>query len=166
VALLGLRDGLEPVGVASRVLSRDQLVAVFPRGDVRAQAGSVALADLAGLTFADFPAGTSGRAQSDTAFASAGLTRDVAFEADSATLILGLVAAGLAVTLLAPGTVARSGADVVTAELHDGPARVEYLAWDASAPRTVATAFLAVVGGFVSANAEAGPEEDSGPASL
>ncbi len=53
------------------------------------ETGALTLHDLAGATFADFPAGTSGRAQSDAAFASAGLTRDVAFEADSATLSSG-----------------------------------------------------------------------------
>ncbi|MFK3679290.1 LysR family transcriptional regulator [Microbacterium sp. NPDC090218] len=145
VALLGLREGVDPVGVASRTLSRDRLVAVFPREHELAGASVVGLGDLAGLTFADFPAATSGRAQSDAAFASAGLTRDVAFEADSATLILGLVSAGLAVTLLAPGTVERSGADVAVAEVSDGPARVEHLAWDIAAPRNVARAFLEVV---------------------
>ena len=119
------------------------------------------------MTFADFPAGTSGRAQSDGAFLAAGLSRDVAFEADSATLILGLVEAGLAVTLLAPGTVARSAAHVVTAQVHGGPVRVEYLAWDAAAARQVARAFVAVVDALVDAPAydEAGPEMNSEPAS-
>lgn len=154
VALLGLRHDLKPVGVATRALSTDRLVAVLPRRHKLAGSGTIGLRDLAGLTFADFPASTSGRLQSDTAFASAGIERDVAFEADSASMILGLVAAGLAVTLLAPGTVALSGADVVTAELHDGPVRVELLAWDVDAPRNVAKAFLSVV-------ATAGPGEVS-----
>lgn len=145
IALLGLRDGVDPVGVASRALTRERLVAVFPRGHELARRGSIELDDVAGMTFADFPAGTSGRAQSDAAFSAAGLTRDVAFEADSATLILGLVESGLAVTLLAPGTVARSGFEVATAEVRGGPVRVEYLAWDLAAPRNVARAFIAVV---------------------
>lgn len=145
ITLLGLRDGLEPVGVASYALSREQLVAVFPRGHEVALRNSIELEDIAGMTFADFPAATSGRAQSDAAFAAAGLTRDVAFEADSATLILGLVESGLAVTLLASGTVERSGFDVATAEVRGGPVRVEYLAWDIAAPRNVARAFVAVM---------------------
>ncbi|QNA92527.1 MULTISPECIES: LysR family transcriptional regulator [unclassified Microbacterium] len=165
VALLGLREGVEPSGVAWRALARTPLVAVLPRDHPLAERGTVDLVDLAGLSFADFPAATSGRAQSDAAFASAGLTRDVAFEADSAMLILGLVAAGLAVTLLAPGTVARSGVDVATADVRDGPVRVEYLAWDAAAPRSVARAFLPFADAVGSENAEAGPETNSGPAS-
>lgn len=165
VALLGLREGTEPLGVASRVLARDRLVAAFPHGHELAEAGTVTLLDLAGATFADFPAGTSGRAQSDAAFTSAALTRDVAFEADSATLLLGLVAAGLAVTLLAPGTIALSSADVATAQVRDGPVRVEYLAWDLAEPRNVARAFLAIMDDVAPGNAKAGPEENSGPAS-
>lgn len=165
VALLGLREGVEPSGVASRVLSRDRLVAALPRGDERSDKDVVTLQELAGATFADFPAGSSGRAQSDAAFASAGLTRDVAFEADSATLLLGLVSAGLAVTLLAPGTIARSGADVATAEVRDGPLRVEHLAWDRAVPRNVARAFLAVIDDVVPGSVKAGPEKNSGPAS-
>ncbi|MFJ6427762.1 MULTISPECIES: LysR family transcriptional regulator [Microbacterium] len=167
IALLGLREGVEPAGVESRVLSRDPLVAVLPRGHELADAESIALDDVAGMTFADFPAATSGRAQSDGAFAAAGLTRDVAFEADSATLILGLVEAGLAVTLLAPGTVDRSGFDVATVEVRGGPVRVEHLAWGGVSPRNVARAFMAVMDDVIDAPAhdEAGPETNSGPAS-
>ena len=149
VALLGLREGVEPSGVSSRVLSRDRLVAVVPRGHELAARRTVDLKELAGRAFADFPAGTSGRAQSDAAFSAAGLERDVSFESDSATLILGLVAAGLAVTLLAPGTVARASAEVATVDVRNGPVRVEYLAWDGSAPRSVARAFVAVVEAFL-----------------
>lgn len=145
IALLGLREGVDPVGVASRALSHERLVAVFPRSHELARRNSIELDDIAGMTFADFPAATSGRAQSDAAFAAAGLTRDVAFEADSAALILGLVESGLAVTLLAPGTVERSGCEVATASVRGGPVRVEYLAWDVAAPRNVARAFVAVV---------------------
>ncbi|MBO0979436.1 LysR family transcriptional regulator [Microbacterium sp. SD291] len=142
VALLGLREESRPGGVALRVLARERLVAAVPRSHSLALSASIDLADLAGEVFADFPAGTSGRAQSDTAFAAAGVPRDVAFEADSAELILGLVSAGLAVTLLAPGVVARAHADVAAVAVADGPVRVEYAAWDAQAPRSVAGAFL------------------------
>ncbi|KJL18582.1 HTH-type transcriptional regulator GltC [Microbacterium oxydans] len=145
VALLGLRDGVDPAGVGFRVLARESLVAVLPRGHVLARRSSIELEDIAGMTFADFPMATSGRAQSDAAFAAAGLTRDVAFEADSASLLLGLVESGLAVTLLAPGVVERSGFEVDTSHVRGGPVRVEHLAWDAAAPRNVARAFIAVV---------------------
>lgn len=158
VALLGLREGLVPKGVASSVLSTDDLVAVLHPGHAFAERASVDLRDLADMTFADFPAATSGRAQSDAAFAAAGVSRDVAFEADSAELLLGLVAAGLAVTLLAPGVVADSRADVVAVEVRNGPARVEHVAWDAGAPRSVARAFLRVLEAHGHRHAEAGPK--------
>ncbi|HWS49647.1 MAG TPA: LysR family transcriptional regulator [Microbacterium sp.] len=147
VALLGLREDVRPAAIASRLLASERLVVVVPPAHALADAASVGIRDLSGMTFADFPAGTSGRAQSDAAFAAADVDRDVAFEADSAELILGLVEAGLAVTLLAPGVVARSKADVVTLDLQRGPVRNEYVAWDAAAPRSVARALLAVLEG-------------------
>lgn len=165
VAFLGLRQGVQPKGVSSRALSRERLVAVFPRGHALVKGKAITLEEIADLTFADFPAGTSGRAQSDEAFAAAGLTRDVAFEADSATLILSLVAAGLAVTLLAPGTVEGSADDVVTAEVLDGPERVEYLSWGNRSSRNVTRAFLDIVAELKPRNAKAGPEETPEPAS-
>jgi DNA-binding transcriptional LysR family regulator len=127
------------------VLARSRLVAAVPSTHALAQRRSIRLIDLADDTFADFPAGTSGRAQSDGAFAAAGLTRDVAFEADSAELILGLVAKGLAVSLLAPGVISRAGAGVTAVPVSDGPERVEYAAWHPQTARTVARAFLALL---------------------
>jgi len=147
VAFLGLRADVEPSGVAHRLLGRERLVAAMPPEHALARRTEIRLADIAGETFADFPAGTSGRAQSDLPFASAGLTRDVAFEAGSADLILGLVAAGLAVSMLAPGVVARSSADVSAVAIADGPQRAEHVVWHQQQPRAVARAFLAGLGG-------------------
>ncbi len=145
IALLGLREGVVPEGVASRILETESLQAVVATDHPFAAEGSVALKDLAGETFADFPVGTAGRAQSDGAFRAVGVERDVAFEADSAELILDLVASGLAVTLLAPGVVRRSAARVAVVDVQGGPARSEHLAWHATDPRSAARAFLGVV---------------------
>lgn len=145
VGLLGLREGSAALGVSSLVLARERLVAALPRTHRLAGRRRIRIADLEGEVFADFPAGTSGRAQSDTAFAAAGIERDVAFEADSAALILGLVSSGLAVTLLAPGVIARTGADAVPLEVVDGPVRIEYAAWHDQAPRQVALAFREIL---------------------
>lgn len=170
-ALLGLRAGAEPRGIAARVLSRERLVAAVPQGHRLAGRGRVRLVDLADETFADFPSGTSGRAQSDAAFAAKGISRDVAFEADSAALILGLVNAGVAVTLLAPGVVAGASSDTVAVGLVDGPERIEYAAWDDRSPRGVTSALLRELAtvtshrsGSVTLDDEAGPEESSEPA--
>ncbi|MGP6171223.1 LysR substrate-binding domain-containing protein [Microbacterium sp. A204] len=144
VALLGLREGVVPASVAVRQLARGRLLAVLPGSHRLASRRRVSLADLADETFADFPAGTSGRAQSDAAFESLGISRDVAYEADSADLILSLVSAGLAIALLPPGIARETGA-VVALRLVDGPVRVEYAAWDQLAPRSVTRAFVAVI---------------------
>lgn len=145
VALLGLREGAEPNGVAAREIGRERLVLAVPPTHRLSGRARVRLADLADEVFADFPAGTSGRAQGDAAFAASGISRDVAFEADSSELLLGLVSEGLAVALLAPGAIAASHTDAVAVELGDGPVRVQYVAWDDRAPRSVSTAFLRVV---------------------
>ncbi|CAH0124396.1 HTH-type transcriptional regulator GltC [Microbacterium foliorum] len=182
-ALLGLRPGVEPRGVAVRELSRERLVAAVPRAHRLAGRRRVRLADLADETFADFPSGTSGRAQSDAAFAAAGIARDVAFEADSAALMLGLVSAGVAVTLLAPGAVASAASGVVAVAVSDGPERIEYAAWDARSPRGVTSALLRAIEALApigrdtatpddaatpddgaTPDDEAGPEESSEPA--
>ena len=166
VALLGLREGIVPDGVASRELAREPLVAVLPSTHRLAERAALVLEDLADEVFADFPAGTSGRAQSDAAFAASGIRRDVAFEADSVELLLGLVAAGLAVTLSAPGVVGAARSHLSTAEITRGPVRVEHAAWDAKAPRAVAMAFLRILPDSTARpNGETGPEESSGPAS-
>lgn len=142
VGFLGLRDGSVPQGVGHRMLARERLVAVLPRTHPLAGRRRIRLADIADEAFADFPAGSAGRAQSDAAFAGAGLTRDVAFEADSAELLLALVDAGLAVTLLPPGVPAAAASAVVAVAVADGPVRVEHAAWDERAPRSAAVAFL------------------------
>nr|WP_201469636.1 LysR substrate-binding domain-containing protein [Microbacterium hydrocarbonoxydans] len=146
VALLGLHADAVLRGIGARELGRERLVAAVPPGHRLSDRTDVGLADLATEVFADFPAGTSGRAQGDTAFAASGLSRDVAFEADSSELILGLVAEGLAVALLAPGVIAASSTGAVAVEVTDGPVRVQYVVWDERAPRSVASAFLRVIG--------------------
>jgi DNA-binding transcriptional LysR family regulator len=164
VAFLGLREDSMPRGVSTREIGRDRLVAAVPPAHVLAGRSDIALSDLAGLTFADFPAGTSGRAQSDVAFAAAGVERDVAFEADSAELLIGLVAADLAVSLLAPAVLEGRHRDVIAVPIRQGPVRIEYVAWDADAPRSVARAFLRVVDAAASTQ-RGGPGKAPGPAS-
>lgn len=159
IALLGLREGSVPKGVAVRVLARERLVAaVAPTHRLSGRTG-VRIVDLVDEVFADFPAGTSGRAQGDAAFASSGVARDVAFEADSSELILGLVSEGLAIALLAPAVIVGSSTGAVAVELADGPTRVQYVAWDDRAPRGVAIAFLEVIDSMIDVTEdETGPE--------
>lgn len=140
-AVLGLAEQTPPRGVAWRELNRERLVAVLSEGHRHAGRRRLRLTDLAKDTFVDFPADAPGRAQSDIAFAQAGVRRDVAFEVMGIELMLDLVRRDLAVALLSPAVVP-SGAGLRTVEVPDGPRRVEYLAWDDFNPSPAARAFL------------------------
>ncbi|MEU2038254.1 LysR family transcriptional regulator [Nocardia niwae] len=144
VAFLGLPVTARPRGVAAHELARDRLVAVVARDHPLAGAPTVDLRRLSSEIFVDLPAGTAGRLQSDHAFAAAGLDRDVAFEVTSADYIARLVRPGLAVAML-PSAYTPQLEGVVTIEVADAPARVEYVIWSRSRP-PAATAFLAVLG--------------------
>lgn len=151
VAVLGFPDDVPVERVATRVLARERLVAVVPEGHPLAASraaggGGAGLADLAGETFADFPTDTPGRAQSDRAFAAAGVHREVAFEAMDVGLLFDLVRNGLVVTIMAEGLV-RGQPGVHAVPLSDGPTRVEYLAWSGFNPSPAALAFLEFLAG-------------------
>ena len=141
VAVLGLPEQVHPDRVESRVLARERHVAVLDAGHRLAGRKRLRLADLARETFADFPAETPGRAQSDLAFAAAGVQRAVTFESSTAGLLVDLVGQGLAVALLPPAIVpALPG--LATVAVSDGPVRVEHLAWARFNPSPATTAFL------------------------
>lgn len=148
-ALIGLRADALPDGVARRELARDRLVAVVPAVHRLRSRAKIRLEDLQGEVFADFPSGSSGRAQADSAFAASGIVRDVAYEVDTADMLLGLVAAGLAVTLLAPGVVDARETAVVQVPIIGGPERIEYVVWPEQAPRPVARALLHELAGLL-----------------
>jgi DNA-binding transcriptional LysR family regulator len=141
IGLLGLPMGREPRGVAWRRLATGRLVAVTGREHRLAERDEIRLSDLADEVFADFPAGTPGRAQSDLAFAAAGVRRDVAFEAMATDLMLGLARTNLATTLLPEGHV-QPDAQLAVIPVVDGPTRTEYLAWSSFNPSPAARAFL------------------------
>lgn len=143
VAVLGLH-AQAPVlpGVATRELLRTRHVAVVSEHHRLAGRRRVSLADLAGESFADFPADTGGRRQSDLAFERARLARQVAFEAIAPELLCGLVEQGLAVALL-PASLLTDRPALRSIAVADGPSRVEYLAWREFNPSPAASAFLA-----------------------
>lgn len=140
-AVLGLPDTMQPKGVESRVLARERLVAVVSADHPLASRRKLRLDDLADEAFVDFPAGTPGRAPSDLAFQAAGLRRDVAFEAMSTDLILGLVRHNLVIAMLSPAVIPNSD-DLRAIPVTGGPTRVEYLAWSGFNPSPAAQAFL------------------------
>ena len=141
VAILGLPLRDTPRGVRFRELARERFVAVMHAAHPLAGASELTLAELARETFVDFPAGTPGRAQSDLAFAAAGVHREVAFEALDLGLIRDLVRHGLVIALL-PEALAATAPGLATVALTDGPARAEYVAWSDFNPAPAALAFL------------------------
>ncbi|PZT72265.1 MULTISPECIES: LysR family transcriptional regulator [unclassified Streptomyces] len=145
VAFLGLPATARPSGVGRHELSRERLVAVVAPDHALAGAPSVDLRRLSREVFADFPAGTAGRAQTDLAFTAAGLTRDVAFEVTTADYIASLVGPGLAVAMLPPAYAARLPG-VVAIGVSDAPVRVQHVIWSRSGRTPAATAFLTVLG--------------------
>jgi DNA-binding transcriptional LysR family regulator len=144
VAFLGLPTTAQPQGVAVRELARDRLVAVVAPEHPLAGATMLSLAGLASEVFVDLPAGTAGRAQTDQAFAAAGLERDVAFEVTSADYVDRLVGANLGVAML-PAAYVPQLTGVVTVEVSDAPARVEYVIWSSTGSTPAAAAFLALL---------------------
>lgn len=159
VAFLGLAPGRQPRNVAWRDLGADRLHLVVAPDHRLAGSGQVALEAVAGETFADFIAGSPGRAQTDLAFAAAGLDREVAFEAAPVDVLLGLVRRTLAVAFL-PSRIVRETAGVVAVPVTDGPTRTEYLIWSDFNPSPAARAFVDVVAAAHSGMAPPSPHQD------
>lgn len=141
VAVLGVPDTTPPQGVNTSVLARERLVAVVSADHALARRRRLRLEDLADETFVDFPEGTPGRIPSDLAFQTAGVHREVTFEAMSTDLILDLVRHNLVITLLSPAVIPDSD-DLHAIPVTDGPTRVEYLAWSNFNATPAAQAFL------------------------
>ncbi|MFT4087815.1 MAG: LysR family transcriptional regulator [Gordonia sp. (in: high G+C Gram-positive bacteria)] len=144
VAVLGLPHDVVPQAVASRALRRERLVAVLSAEHRLVHRRRLCLADLAPETFVDYPARSPARAQSDLAFDSAGLSREVAFEAMDTGLIFGIVRRNLGVTLQSPSVVP-DGPELRAIPVADGPVRVEHLAWNDFNPSPAALAFVDLV---------------------
>ncbi|GAA0388411.1 LysR family transcriptional regulator [Streptomyces luteireticuli] len=142
---LGVPPGFRPQGVRDRELAHGRHVAVVAPGHPLAREREVDLHRLVDEDFVDFAEGSAARAQSDEAFAAAGLRRDVAFEVSSAELMARMVRHGLGIALL-PATFAAELHDLRSVPVTDGPVRVERLIWSRFAPSPAAAAFLALLG--------------------
>ncbi|MYR40892.1 LysR family transcriptional regulator [Streptomyces sp. SID5910] len=149
IAFLGMPESQSPAGVECVVLARDEHVLVVPAGHRLAGASRVTLREIADETFVDFVSGTPARAQSDQAFAAAGLARDVAYEAGVVELITRLIARGLGVALLPSAFIRPRAADdpqLALVPVVDGPHRIEYLVWNRFNPSPATRAMLGVLG--------------------
>ncbi|MER6847598.1 LysR family transcriptional regulator [Streptomyces flaveolus] len=144
-AFLGVQPGFRLEGVHDEELAHGRHVAVVAPDHPLAAADEVDLQLLAGEVFVDFAEGSAARAQSDQAFAAAGLRREVTFEVSGVELMVRMVRHGLGIALLPAA---------FTTELHglrcvaiaDGPVRVERLVWRRVTPSPAASAFLSLLG--------------------
>lgn len=141
VAVLGLPGVMSHKGVDAIVLARERLVAVVSADHALADRRRLRLEELVDETFVDFSLGTPGRAQVDLAFKAADISREVAFEAASADLMLGLVRNNLVIAFLPPAVIPDSDA-FRAIPVIGGPIRTEYLAWSGFNPSPAARAFL------------------------
>lgn len=145
LAFLGVPEDWPISGVASRRLARDRHRAVMAPDHPLARRSRLTLDRLAGQTFVDFPAGTTGRLQSDAAFAAAGLRREVSFETTDMLLMARILRAGLALALLA-STFVEQLPGLVAVPVTRAPVRTEHVVWSRFGPAPAAAAFLEQVG--------------------
>ncbi|MFD9902736.1 LysR family transcriptional regulator [Streptomyces sp. NPDC059063] len=143
-AFLGVPPGFRPQGVHDRELARGQHVAVVAPDHPLATRPEADLRRLADEAFVDFAEGSAARAQSDQAFAAAGLHREVAFEVSGVELMAPMVRHGLGIALL-PAAYAAELHGLRSVPVTDGPVRVEHLVWSRFPPSPAAAAFLALL---------------------
>ncbi|MER5643702.1 LysR family transcriptional regulator [Streptosporangium sp. NPDC002524] len=145
VAFLGLPVGVRPRGVRGRELARGDLVAAVAPGHPLAVTERVELRQLSDEPFVDFPPGTAARAQTDEAFAAAGVRREVAFEVTNMDFMARLIRQGLGIGML-PAAFVPELPDLPVLQVRDAPARMEHLVWSAFPPSPAAAAFLSGLG--------------------
>ncbi|MGW8378287.1 LysR family transcriptional regulator [Streptomyces sp. ODS28] len=141
IAFVDSRPGPPPRGLEGQVLAHDELVAIVPHGHRLAGAERVDPATLAEEDMVDMPQRSGIRGHNDAAFAAAGATRTVTFEADTMALLEQLVARGLGLGLVSAATAARM-TTVSSVPTTGIPARTVRALWRASTPSPAARAFL------------------------
>jgi DNA-binding transcriptional LysR family regulator len=105
LAVVGLATG-PPPGIATRVLLDEPFLAVTAPGGPLADRDEIEIPDLDGLPLMALPKGTGLRTALDAAFAGAGLTPRIAFEAADPNVLVQLATRGLGVAIV-PESLAR-----------------------------------------------------------
>jgi DNA-binding transcriptional LysR family regulator len=96
-----------PAGLSVRQLAaEDMLLACPPGSPLTKRRSSIAIEELDGQPFVEFPAGWGTRRSADQLFHEAGVQRDIAVELDDIPNVVELVLAGFGYAFLAPSTVA------------------------------------------------------------
>jgi DNA-binding transcriptional LysR family regulator len=95
-----------PSGLSVRPLAVEDMLLACPPGSRLAKRRSIAVDELEGLPFVEFPAGWGTRRSADQLFQDAGVRREIAVEVDDVPNVVALVLAGFGYAFLAPSTVA------------------------------------------------------------
>jgi DNA-binding transcriptional LysR family regulator len=142
----GVRDGSydlafigtgasDPVGLSLQVVADEPVVAGSAGFAELAGRDSVALAEIAHLTVISLPLGTGLRSAVDAAYASAGLSPRIAFEASDPRMLARLAAHGLGLAFLPASVATAHGAGLHVLTIHDPEIRGRLaLAWRAEDP--------------------------------
>ncbi|WP_368396719.1 LysR family transcriptional regulator [Streptomyces sclerotialus] len=141
LAFVDMGPGRLPAGLAGRELAHEDLVAIVPHGHRLADTAQATLGRLAEETMIDMPPGSGIRRHNDTAFATAGVPRTVAFEADTMALLEELVGRGLGIGLV-PAAAATRMPQVSAVTVTDVAPRTVGAVWKASTATPAARAFL------------------------
>jgi DNA-binding transcriptional LysR family regulator len=135
--------GPAPAGIATQAIVDDAIVAAVGPDHPLSSRSSIGLRDLCMHTLVALPAGTGVRSALDAACAAAGLTPQVAFEANALDVVARLARQGMGVAIL-PESVAAALADELHALAIVRPrirSRLE-LAWRAAGPASPAARAL------------------------
>ncbi|MFD5574773.1 LysR family transcriptional regulator [Streptomyces cadmiisoli] len=100
-------DTPQPRGLATRLLSREEMVLVTPPGAVSQPLRPVTLAEAARLPLVDFPPSWAVRVEVDRAFRAASLEHTATFEVNDILAATDLVRHGLGVCIMPPSLAAR-----------------------------------------------------------
>jgi DNA-binding transcriptional LysR family regulator len=95
-----------PAGLSVRSLASEPMLLACPPGSPLAKRRSIALEQLDGQRFVDFPLGWGTRLSVDRVFRETGLRREIAVEIADVPNVIELVLAGFGYAMLAPSTVA------------------------------------------------------------
>jgi DNA-binding transcriptional LysR family regulator len=145
--------GQPPAGLTVRQISEEPLLLACCRAHPLASRSAVALDQLAGEPFIDFPPGWGNRAVVDRAFAAAGLDRQVPFEVADFAAAAGLVAAGLGIAFL-PASVTAALTELAVIEIS-GPDLIWSISVATPAHRRLSAAARAFLAELIRGSPEA-----------
>jgi DNA-binding transcriptional LysR family regulator len=141
VAIVSVGPGERPEGLGVDVVTDEAIDAAVCHDDELAGRATIGLASLAERSLIALPAGTGMRAWLDQAFASAGVSARIAFEASTPIALAELAERGLGVAIL-PSSVSRTRPGLHALTIRPEMRGRLVLAWRSTGPMNPATAVL------------------------